>query len=215
MKFVMIDTQTSNLRSVGNAFRRAGAEIATTTRPEDIETAQAIVLPGVGAFEPAMARLRSSGMADTVRQRAGEGVPLLGICLGMQLLADRSLENGDFEGLGLVAGTVRRLDPGETDDRVPNIGWCDTTARKAGRLFEQDGDVASFYFVHSYYFDCGSPADIAATIDYGGRQTPVAVERGNILGLQFHPEKSQDAGLDLLERTIRRMKEAASCSSLA
>ena len=212
MIFSMIDTQTSNLRSVENAFRRIGAEIDIVTTAAEVDAARAIVLPGVGAFEPARERLRDTGIDAALQRRAlQDGIPVFGICLGMQLLATWSDENGHHQGLELIDGTVRRLDPGDSGDRVPNIGWCDVTPWNENVMFGENEQTEAFYFVHSYYFDCHNPDDIAAAIDFGGEQVPVAVARGNIMGVQFHPEKSQDAGLDLLLRTTGAVSEVAAC----
>ena len=204
----MIDMQTSNLRSVQNAFRRIGAEIEIVTTAAEVEAARAIILPGVGAFEPARARLRDTGIDTTLQRRAlQDGIPVFGICLGMQLLATWSDENGHHQGLELIDGTVRRLDPGDSSDRVPNIGWCDVTPRNENAMFSQGEQTEAFYFVHSYYLDCDKPNDIAAAIDFGNNPVPVAVARGNVMGVQFHPEKSQDAGLDLLLRSTSAVSE--------
>lgn len=210
MIFSMIDMQTSNLRSVQNAFRRIGAEIEIVTTAAEVEAARAIILPGVGAFEPARARLRDTGIDTTLQRRAlQDGIPVFGICLGMQLLATWSDENGHHQGLELIDGTVRRLDPGDSSDRVPNIGWCDVTPRNENAMFSHGEQTEAFYFVHSYYLDCDNPNDIAAAINFGNNPVPVAVARGNVMGVQFHPEKSQDAGLDLLLRSTGAVSEVA------
>ena len=209
MNVLIVDTQTSNQRSLENALRRIGVAPELATDPDQLGAADVIFLPGVGAFGPAALRLRETDIGEAIRHRCGEeGVPLVGICLGMQLLATQSEENGFHEGLGLISGTVRRLDPGKSYNRVPNIGWCNVTASKCGQLFESVAEPEAFYFVHSYFFDSDSDQHIAATIDYGDQAIPVAVERDNIFGVQFHPEKSQDAGLDLLERILGRIRES-------
>jgi glutamine amidotransferase len=156
-----------------------------------------------------MACLRDHGLIEELRAAAAAGKPLLGICLGMQLLASGSTEHGDFAGLGLIPGQIERLP--ETDQvRVPNIGWCDVTRARSGVLFPEDSEVRSFYFVHSYHFVPKDPHAIAATIDSGSQKFVAAVETGNIFGVQFHPEKSQDAGLDLLSRYVSFLR-ASGC----
>lgn len=173
------------------------------SRASEIEHADAIVLPGVGAFAAAMDSLKARRLVDPLRRRIGAGgVPLLAICLGMQLLAETSEENGAHEGLGLIPGRVIRLEPNGAAFRVPNIGWYACRPLKDGALFQQRCASESFYFVHSYHLACTDADTVAATIDYGGQPVTAAVERGNILGCQFHPEKSQDSGLQLLRRFV-------------
>ncbi len=204
----VIDTEAGNIQSVVNAFSRIGAAPEIVRDSDGVGRADALVLPGVGAFAPAIASLRSRGIADAIRARVlGDGCPLIGICLGMQLLSDRSEERGVHEGLGLIPGMVAPLDPADSADRVPNFGWHQTRPRKAGTLFPAPETVKSFYFAHSYHFVCDHADDIAGEIEFGGGQVAAAVERGNILGLQFHPEKSQDAGLNVLHRFCVRVGE--------
>ncbi len=208
---VLIDTETSNLRSVINAFDRIGTALNVSSNAEDVARADAIILPGVGAFERGMAGLNKVGLVDVIRKRVGEeGVPLFGICLGMQLLAEVSHEQGSHEGLGLIKGEVRPLEPTEPGFPVPNMGWCDTQAGKPGVLFPDQAATRSFYFVHGYYVDCASKDDVAATITYGGQTVAAAIERDNIFGAQFHPEKSQDDGLDLLSGFASYLREKSS-----
>lgn len=202
----MVDMGMGNLQSVVEAFRRVGAEVRTTDRPEQIDRAEAIILPGVGAFGDAMKRLRTGGLVEPLRRHAVErGRPLFGICLGMQLLADVSEEHGTHDGLGLIGGRVVPLKATQPGFRVPNMGWCDVTPAGNGAGFTTG---ASFYFAHSYHLVCSEGGDVAGTIDYSGRPLTVAIERGNIFAAQFHPEKSQEAGLDLLERMTRRLKSS-------
>lgn len=203
----IIDLDIGNLRSVANAFRRVGDEVAIARTYQEAEGARILVLPGVGAFERAMVRLRANGFGPFLLNHVLERRwPLIGICLGMQLLADRSYEHGLTEGLGLISGDVVRLEPNPPVDRVPNIGWMPVKAAKATAMFPPVVDGQSFYHVHSYHLVCRDPADIAATIAFGGRQVVTAVERGNVFGLQFHPEKSQDAGLNLLQSLLAHLK---------
>ena len=205
---LMVDSKTSNLRSVRNAFRRIGVDLKTSSMPEQIERASALILPGVGAFEKGIKFLDETGLSDTIRSRVLQsGVPIFGICLGMQLLADESFEDGQYKGLGLIPGQVVELKPTDTDYRVPNIGWSYTNPERHGLLFPDLKVVESFYYAHSYHFQCKDEEDAAATINYSGVDVTVAVEKDNIYGVQFHPEKSQDAGLDLLYRFVRTLEE--------
>ena len=204
----MIDLGISNLRSVINAFQRVGVEVRVSSEPGDIADAPALVLPGVGAFEEAVNAMTAKGLADLIRSRADSGVPLLGICLGMQLLAEESFENGRYRGLGLIRSDVRRLESSSPKFRIPNIGWCDTRPTRGGALFPEDVGPETFYYVHSYHMCCSNPADVAAVMDFSGQEVTVAVERDNIFGVQFHPEKSQDAGLDLIERFVGHLQSS-------
>jgi len=200
----VVDLRVSNLRSVVEAFARVGASVRVVERPEDLESGDAIVIPGVGAFGDGMASLERQGLVGAIRQQVIErGKPIFGICLGMQLLADESEEHGRHAGLGLVQGRVVRLRPSAADQRIPNMGWCDVTPRaRPTVLFGADRTARTFYFAHSYALACADPADVAATIDYGGAVT-AAIERDHVYGVQFHPEKSQEPGLDLLEGFVR------------
>jgi glutamine amidotransferase len=188
-ELVAVDMGISNLGSVLEAFRRIGAPVRVTRDPAEVGRARALVLPGVGAFRDGMAALREAGLVEPIRAHAAEGKPLVGICLGMQLLADAGEEHGETEGLGLVPGRQVRLAPADPELRVPNMGWNDVTWR--------DGSADSYYFAHSYRLELADPADADGTIEYGG-PVVAAVRRGNVRGMQFHPEKSQDAGLEAL-----------------
>lgn len=206
----MVDSGTGNLRSVRNAFLRIGAEVTVVTHGEELARADGIILPGVGAYAMGMAGLRDRGLVEVLRRRAGEeGVPLIGICLGMQMLADFGEEHGMHDGLGLIEGSVIRLQPTEAGYRVPNIGWCDTVPTRKSVLFPDSEDIKAFYFVHSYHMKCTDAGDVAATIGYSGQQITATVERRNIFGVQFHPEKSQDCGLDLLHNFLTYVRGAA------
>ena len=194
----VIDLGISNIGSVLRAFRRVGCTPELLNNARAVSEAGAIVLPGVGAFGDGMAALRSRGLVAPLREAASSGKPILGFCLGMQLLADSSEEYGLHQGLGLIPGRVVRLEPG-SGERVPNIGWCDVSVRPGARLFRDTPDNTPFYFVHSYHLLCADADDAAASIAFGGTRVTVAVEHGNIFGLQCHPEKSQDAGLGVLD----------------
>jgi imidazole glycerol-phosphate synthase subunit HisH len=202
---VAVDMRTSNLASMLNAFRRIGADVHVTDDPATIAAAKVVLLPGVGAFERAVSSLRQHGLVDVLRRKAlQERTPFFGICLGMQLMAKESAEHGVHEGLGLIDARVVRLKPRDAHHRVPNIGWCDVRRVRGDTLFPE-GQGGSFYFVHSYHVQCRTPDCVAATIEYSGDDVVVAIENGNLFGCQFHPEKSQDAGLDLIHRFVRRM----------
>ena len=203
----LVDSGICNLGSVLNALARVGAQVEPATRPETLRSAEAVILPGVGAFADGMKSLRELGFVEPLREAAKAGKPLLGICLGMQLLVEESEEHGRHEGLGLLPGRVRRMTADRPGFRVPNIGWCDVSADRPGALYPQAGAAGSFYFVHSYCVETEA-ANVAATIEFSGRRLAAALERGNLSGVQFHPEKSQDAGLDLLARWVARLPGA-------
>ncbi len=201
MTLALVDIQSGNLHSVENALRAAGAtDIAVTADPDAIARADRIVLPGVGAFGACAANLRAvDGLEAALERRVlQEGAPFLGICVGMQLLADTGEELGQHRGLGWVPGRVRRLDPAGTDAKVPHMGWNDVTPLADHPLLVP-GEA---YFLHSYAFE-GPDGDggVIARTDHAGPVT-AAIGRDNIVGVQFHPEKSQRYGLDLLARFL-------------
>jgi glutamine amidotransferase len=191
----LVDYGMGNRRSVEKALEHVGAGVARTAERDEIAAAAAIVLPGVGAFPEAMRRLRALGLVELLRDRAAAGVPLLGICLGMQLLFDSSTEHEGAAGLGLLPGTVTRLDaPGL---KVPHIGWNTVTFERPSALTEGLGAAAAFYHVHTYACRPEEEADVVGRGEYGERFVSI-VERGNVMGVQFHPEKSSLDGLALL-----------------
>jgi glutamine amidotransferase len=201
----VVDLNIGNIGSLMRALELTGSRATLTSDPFDVASASAIILPGVGAFGAAMQSLHDRKLVDPLRAAAAAGVPLLGICLGMQLLAGESEEYGRHEGLGLIPGRVRRLNPTRADLRVPNIGWVDVVPSRASILFGEGSGC--FYHVHSYHVLPDDPSDITATIRYGDQAICVAVERRNIYGVQFHPEKSQDDGLALLGRFANHLKQ--------
>jgi glutamine amidotransferase len=191
----IIDYGMGNLRSVQKAFEFLGFDARITDKRNDLADASHIVLPGVGAFADAADCLNKSGMQETMLAEVKKGKPFLGICLGMQLLFDKSYENGEYTGLGLVSGEVV---PFKVQGlKVPHMGWNSLVARD-NALFDEDGEKY-VYFVHSYHASEVPDACIIAQADYGYRFT-AAVQKDNVFGLQFHPEKSGDTGLDMLRR---------------
>jgi glutamine amidotransferase len=166
-----------------------------------------VVIPGVGAFGDGVESLSQNELIEPIHRHVQAGRPLIGICVGMQMLAEAGEEYGLHKGLGLIRGSVRRLEPSDPSYRVPNMGWSDVSVARRGILFSDTPDHQAFYFAHSFYLDCTEESDVEAHIEYGGQKIPVAVERGNVFGVQFHPEKSQDAGLDVLASFISHLKQ--------
>ena len=203
----LIDVGAGNLHSVHNALMAAGArEVAITADPQLVRGARRIVLPGVGAFRACAEGLRAiDGMVEALEERVlGGGVPFLGICVGMQLLADVGLEHEETAGLGWIAGEVRPIERTDASIKVPHMGWNDVQPMPRGAT-DRFGDElvapGEAYFLHSYHFQPANGRDVAAMTDHGGGLV-AAVARENILGVQFHPEKSQRYGLDLLARFL-------------
>lgn len=197
MTLALIDYGAGNLHSVANALGAAGCDdLVVTADPAVVARADRVVLPGVGAFGTCAAALRGvNGMVEAMERRVlGDGVPFLGICVGMQLMADSGEEMGTHAGLGWIAGTVRHLIPDDATTKVPHMGWNDVAPTHAHPLIE----AGEAYFLHSYAFD---GADLIATTDHAGLVT-AAIGRDNLLGVQFHPEKSQRYGLDMLRRFL-------------
>lgn len=187
-----------NLRSVEKAIERAGATVVRTSDPASLLDADACVLPGVGAFPRAMERIRSLGLDSAIRNAADGGLPILGICLGLQLLFESSVEQTVTEGLGLLRGTVEPLPASGL--KVPHIGWADVAWEKESRLSEGIASGEAFYFVHSFAVVPERP-EVLATATYG-EPFVCAAESGSVAGVQFHPEKSSRAGLRLLENFV-------------
>lgn len=200
MTTAVIDYGAGNLRSVANALAAAGEPAPRlTARPEEVLAADRIVLPGVGAYGACIAALRAiPGMVEALGEAVlARGRPFLGICVGLQLLAEEGHEFGTHAGLGWIVGRVTRLSPGDPALPVPHVGW--SALETAGGPFPLPGWA---YFVHSFRLEAGDPGDVWATCDYGG-PVVAAVRRGNILGVQFHPEKSQGEGLAFLAGFLR------------
>jgi glutamine amidotransferase len=206
---VIVDYGMGNLRSVQKALERVGTEAIVSTAPASLGEAEGIVLPGVGAFGDAMVQLRGRGLMGPVLREAAQGKPLLGICLGMQLLFAESDEMGRHAGLGLLPGRVPRFP--DSDLKVPHIGWNQlqlTSEGQSSPLLAGIPAGAYAYFVHSYYAAPEEPGDTLATTEYGLSFASV-VARGNIFGAQFHPEKSQEVGLQILANFARMVAKAS------
>lgn len=199
-RVVIIDYGMSNLQSVQNALESLGCRAEITGEPAAVAAADRLILPGVGAFGHGMMHLRQRGLIEPMRQAVASGKPFLGICLGMQLLADESFEHGRNEGLHFIPGSVRRLANHE-GLRIPHIGWNSVHQVAGCALYREVKPGADFYFVHSYHFDATEPADVNGWCDYGMRFA-ASVGRGRVFGVQYHPEKSHRAGLTLLRNFL-------------
>jgi glutamine amidotransferase len=199
-EIILIDAGTGNLRSVQKALENVGATVTRTDDPALVLSAQKVVLPGVGAFGDFMAGLRARNLEGAVKEVAARGVPLLGICVGMQALFDIGEEMGTHAGLGLLRGRVLRF-ADNLSVKIPHTGWNQVEAREGSSLFNQIEAGAYVYFNHSYYCQPEDLSDITAEVDYGLRYA-CAVQRGNIFGAQFHPEKSQAVGLQILKNFV-------------
>lgn len=198
----LVDYGAGNLHSVHNALKAAGAEVTVTADPYVVRAADRIVLPGVGAFRACADGLRAvPGMVEAMTERVHVGgAPFLGICVGMQLLAERGLEFGTHPGLGWIPGEVRLIAPSDPAIKVPHMGWNDVALlpHAHGHAVIDEGEA---YFLHSYHFAASDPQHVAAMTDHGGGLV-AAVARDNIIGVQFHPEKSQSYGLATLRRFL-------------
>jgi glutamine amidotransferase len=198
---VVVDYGLGNLFSVAKALEMVGASVKISGDPHDIKEAERLVLPGVGAFGDGMNYLSRNGLDKVLSEEVlVHKKPFLGICLGLQLLADVGLEYGEHRGLSWVEGSVRKLAVGE-NLKIPHVGWNDLSILKESPLFEGIKKGSDFYFVHSYQFVCTEPENVIASTTYGETIT-AAIQKDNIFATQFHPEKSQDSGLRLLENFI-------------
>ena len=195
---VIVDYGVGNLFSLVSSFKAIGIEAVATGDKDLISTADKIILPGVGAFGDASKKLFDSGLADIVIERAKNGVPLLGICLGMQLLFEKSFEYGQHLGLGLIEGEIRPIEQVIPKDyKIPHIGWNKLNFTKPSQLFKYINDGDYVYFVHSYY-GANCTDSVIATAEYGAPLT-ASVQKGKVFGCQFHPEKSGEVGLKILK----------------
>jgi imidazole glycerol-phosphate synthase subunit HisH len=203
----LIDYGSGNLRSAMKALVAAGAkDVVVTSEAEVIAKADRIVLPGVGAFADCMANLNARvGLREVLEQSVRQkGVPFLGICVGMQLMADVGIEFGETPGLGWIEGTTNALAPRNPELKVPHMGWNSAMPTGTNMVFNLWDGPQDVYFVHSFAYRCKHLADVAAWCEYGTETFPAAVSKDNMLGFQFHPEKSQRAGLMLLESWLKQ-----------
>ena len=194
----IIDYGVGNLFSLKSSLRAIGIDADYTGNPAEIRKADKLILPGVGAFRDAREALRSTGLDRVVQEEAGKGKPLMGICLGMQMLFNRSYEYGEYEGLGLIPGEIVPMEGRIPKDLpIPHIGWNELMLKQPSPLMKNTANGDYVYFVHSYYAE--TPAEyVIATTDYGVEMT-AAVQKDNVYGCQFHPEKSSEVGLSILK----------------
>ena len=197
----IVDYGRGNLFSLEQALLHLGAPCEVTGEAERVLASDGVLLPGVGAFRDGMEELRRRNLIDAIRWSAERGKPVLGICLGMQLLATRSTEFGNHEGLGLLDGVVDRLPEGD-ETRIPNVGWRLLKPAAGCHLLAELPGTPMVYFLHSYAFYANDPADVALITEFNGHPVTAAVQRGNLMGYQFHPEKSGEVGLALIRRFL-------------
>lgn len=201
-KVLIIDYGMGNLGSARRAFEECGAEVVVSSDPNALEGVTHVVLPGVGAFGDGAANLKANGWFGPLRDVVGaRKIPFLGICLGMQLIADRGFEGSENEGIGLIPGEVVKLVPKQSQERIPHIGWNEITPKADCPLFTGLPAGTDVYFVHSYHFVCKDPSHVAAVTPYCGTFAS-AVARDNIYGVQFHPEKSAKAGFHIIRNFL-------------
>jgi imidazole glycerol-phosphate synthase subunit HisH len=196
----IVDYGLGNIRAFANVYRHLDIPFKIASKSDDLKDASKFVLPGVGAFDHAMEMLQKSGMQEPLNELVlGRRLPVLGICVGMQILA-LSSEEGCLPGLGWIAGSVKKLDPLDVAHKIhlPHMGWNNIVPIKKNTLMNGLDNNSRFYFLHSYHFQCHHPDDVFAVTDYGGRFT-CAVNSGNVYGVQFHPEKSHQNGIQLLK----------------
>lgn len=201
MSILIIDYGMCNLGSVRRAFEECGADAVVSDNPKHLKDATHAVLPGVGAFGDGMKSLNEKGWTQAILSYSNSEKPLLGICLGMQLLATLGEEGGTTPGLNLIKGAIRRIDPEHKELRVPHVGWNEVYAAKDSELLQNITNGSDFYFVHSYHFLPENKEDILSTTPYGTDIVSM-VQRQNIYGAQFHPEKSGRAGFQLIKNFL-------------
>ena len=198
----IVDYGMCNLDSVRRAIEECGGQAVVTDEAKHLRSADHLILPGVGSYAEAMDQLRRRGLDALLVELVEKGVPLLGICLGMQLMASRGEEGRACMGLGIVPGEVRRLEPDRPDTRIPHVGWNDVSPVYESALFHGLGPGRDFYFVHSYHFVCEDPQHVLARTPYCGGFVSAISSGPTVYGVQFHPEKSQKAGFQLLRNFV-------------
>lgn len=201
----IIDYDAGNIKSVEKAIQFLGEEAIITRNPDEILSASHVILPGVGAFGDAMEKLHKYGLISVIHEVVKRDIPFLGICLGLQLMFERSEETPGVEGLSILKGEIKRI-PDKEDLKIPHIGWNSLKYPNVGRLYKDIPEESYVYFVHSYYLEAEEKDIVVATTEYG-TNIHASVEKGNVFACQFHPEKSSSVGLKILENFLKVSKE--------
>lgn len=201
----IIDYDAGNIRSVEKALLALGQDVIVTSDRNEILRAEKVILPGVGAFGDAMAKLKQTGLDQVIHEVTEKGTPFLGICLGLQLLFESSDEAPGVEGLGILKGKILRI-PDKEGYKIPHMGWNSLYLENNGRLFKGIEENSYVYFVHSYYLKAKDPGIVTAEAEYGSTRIHASIEKGNLFGCQFHPEKSSSVGLTILKNFISLQK---------
>ena len=196
----ILDYDAGNIKSVEKAVQLLGQEVTITRDRREVLNADKVILPGVGAFGDAMEKIRQYGLYEVIHEVTEQGTPFLGICLGLQLLFERSEESPGVEGLGILKGEILRI-PETPGLKIPHMGWNSLDFRNNGRLFEDLPEESYVYFVHSYYLRAADEKIVTAVTEYG-TQIHASVEQGNVFACQFHPEKSSDVGIQILKNFV-------------
>jgi glutamine amidotransferase len=194
---VIIDYGMGNLKSVFNALKKINCESKISSDKEELRKADALILPGVGAFKDCMDNLERTGLSDVIKEEAAKGKPILGICLGMQVLFEKGFEGEETKGLGLLKGEVRKMV--EPNEKIPHIGWNNLEKNREDILVKGIKENSYVYYVHSFYAQNYRDEDLVGYSTYGNLKIPGLVRRGNVMGAQFHPEKSGEDGLRILK----------------
>ena len=201
----IIDYDAGNIKSVQKAIEYLGEDVIITRDPEVILNASRVILPGVGAFGDAMEKLHKYNLVDVIKEVVKREIPFLGICLGLQLLFERSDETPGVQGLGILKGEIKRI-PDNGELKIPHIGWNSLSFPNKGRLYDGISEESYVYFVHSYYLDAEDKNIVVATTEYG-TTIHASVEQGNVFACQFHPEKSSSVGLKIIDNFLKISKE--------